>query len=144
MKVQVLRLQPDDDLRDALEKAFATLQQTQQVKAACVVSAVGSLSRAVLRYANRPQGAELMEDLELVFVSGTLSADGAHLHASVANANGDVKGGHVMRGCLVRTTVEVVIGVLEGWEFRREVDAVTGFKELVVVPPSGRQDYDYP
>ena len=35
-----------------------------------------------------------------------------------------------MPGCIVRTTAEVVIALLPGWEFRRELDAATGYKEL--------------
>jgi predicted DNA-binding protein with PD1-like motif len=30
----------------------------------------------------------------------------------------------------VRTTAEVVIALLPGWEFRRELDVATGFREL--------------
>jgi predicted DNA-binding protein with PD1-like motif len=134
MRVEVLRLVPGDDLRASLEAAFAGWRQAHGVQAACVVSAVGSLSRAVLRYADKPAGSELLEPLELIFLSGTLSPDGAHLHASVANGHGEVRGGHVMPGCIVRTTAEVVVGLLPGWEFRREVDEKTGFKELVVKP----------
>ena len=128
----VLRLNPGDDLRTALDAAFAQLQAEQNIRAACVISAVGSLSRAVLRYATEPKGAVLVEPLELITLSGTLSPDGAHLHASVANAQGVVSGGHVMPGCIVRTTAEIVLAPLPGWEFTRAQDAQTGFKELVV------------
>jgi hypothetical protein len=134
MNVQVLRLRPGDDLRAALESAFAGLAQEHGIAAACIVSAVGSLSQAVLRYADKPAGTDLHGPLELLMLSGTLSADGAHLHGSVANAQGEVKGGHVMPGCLVRTTAEVVIALLPGWEFRRELDAATGFNELSARP----------
>ena len=131
MQVHVLRLVPGDDLRVALEASFAALAREHGLAAACIVSAVGSLSRAVLRYAAEPAGSETVAPLELLMLSGTLSRDGAHLHASVADAQGAVTGGHLMRGCMVRTTVEVVIALLPGWEFRRELDAATGDKELV-------------
>jgi len=138
MNVHVLRLSPGDDLRACLEAAFATLSNQHGIAAACIVSAVGSLSQAVLRYADKPGGSETDGPLELLMLSGTLSTDGAHLHGSVADANGTVKGGHIMPGCIVRTTAEVVIALLPGWEFRRELDAATGYKELVAqagVPP---------
>lgn len=128
----VLRLTPGEDLRKTLAAAFAQLQAEQNAKAACVISAVGSLSQAVLRYAAEPAGTVLAEALELITLSGTLSADGAHLHASVADAQGNVRGGHVMPGCIVRTTAEIVLAPLPGWEFTRAQDAQTGFKELVV------------
>jgi uncharacterized protein len=131
MKVHVLRLLPGDDLRAALETAFAELARTHGIAAACIVSAVGSLSQAVLRYADKAGGSEINGPLELLMLSGTLSADGAHLHASVADDHGTVKGGHLLAGTIVRTTAEVVIALLPGWEFRRELDVATGAKELV-------------
>lgn len=126
----VLRLKPGDDLRAALEAAFSSLHADGH-QAACVISAVGSLSRAVLRYAAEPQGTVLAEPLELITLSGTLSPDGLHLHASVADARGQLRAGHVMPGCIVRTTAEIVLALLPGWAFGREHDAGTGFKELV-------------
>ena len=121
--VLVLRLKPGADLRAGLEAAG--------VRAGCVVSAVGSLSVAVLRYADQLQGMVVDGPLELLTLSGTLSADGVHLHASVGDAQGGVRGGHLMAGCVVRTTAEVVIAVLDDWEFSREEDVVTGYRELV-------------
>jgi predicted DNA-binding protein with PD1-like motif len=134
MQVHVLRLVPGDDLRLSLEAAFADLAKTHGIAAACIVSAVGSLSRAVLRYADKASGSDINAPLELLMLSGTLSPDGAHLHASVADEQGEVRGGHLMPGCLVRTTAEVVIALLPGWEFRRELDAATGFNELQARP----------
>lgn len=133
----VLRLSPGQDLRSALNTAFAQLQAEQDATAACIISAVGSLSRAVLRYANQPEGTLLVEPLELITLSGTLSPDGPHLHASVATAGGEMRGGHVMAGCIVRTTAEIVLAPLPGWVFTREHDAQTGFKELVARPAPG-------
>ena len=130
MQVHVLRLAPGDDLRGSLESAFAALAKEHGIQAACIVSAVGSLSRAVLRYADKPAGSDINAPLELLMLSGTLSPNGAHLHASVADEHGEVKGGHLMPGCIVRTTAEVVIALLPGWQFRRELDAATGFSEL--------------
>ena len=133
-QVHVLRLPPGADVRPALEAAFAALAQAQGVRAGCIISAVGSLSQVVLRYAAEPGGAATVAPLELLTLSGTLSLDGAHLHASVSNAQGAVTGGHLMPGSLVRTTAEVVIALLPGWDFRRAVDAATGYPELVVQP----------
>ena len=134
MQVHVLRLVPGDDLRVSLETAFTDLAKSHGIEAACIMSAVGSLSRAVLRYADKPAGSDINAPLELLMLSGTLSATGAHLHASVADEHGEVKGGHLMPGCIVRTTAEVVIALLPGWQFRRELDAATGFNELSAKP----------
>lgn len=139
-QTHVLRLHPGEDLRAALTTAFTELQASQGMQAACIISAVGSLSRAVLRYADQPDGTRMEEPLELITLSGTLGPDGVHLHASVATARGEMRGGHVMPGCIVRTTAEIVLAPLPGWVFSREHDAATGYKELVVtacpVPPA--------
>ncbi len=132
MLIHVLRLAPGDDLRSSLERSFTELSGVHGAKAACIVSGIGSLTQASLRYAQQPEGSSIEGPLELLSLAGTLSIDGAHLHASVSDARGDVKGGHVMPGCIVRTTAEVVIALLPEWEFRREVDSRTGYKELLI------------
>lgn len=132
LQILPLRLTPGDDLRAALQAAFAQQQALHGVQAACVMSALGSLSQAVLRYAAAPQGTLIAQPLELIALSGTLGAGGLHLHASVADAWGVVRGGHVMPGCTVRTTAEIVLALLPGWVFDRQTDAATGFKELVL------------
>ena len=81
-------------------------------RAACVTSAVGSLSRAVLRYAAEPQGTVRDEPLEFVTLSGILRSDGMHLHACVADARGNLSGGLAMPGYTVRTAAEIVLAQL--------------------------------
>jgi predicted DNA-binding protein with PD1-like motif len=71
-------------------------------------------------------------DLEILSLSGTLSADGAHLHIAVADSEGAVIGGHLCAGSLVRTTAELVIGLLPEWLFSRELDPATGYAELAI------------
>jgi predicted DNA-binding protein with PD1-like motif len=41
-----------------------------------------------------------------------------------------VIGGHLCADSLVRTTAELVIGLLPEWRFRRELDPATGYAEL--------------
>lgn len=124
-----LRLHPGDDLRDALAAALRTHARTDS---AFVVSGIGSLSVACLRLAGRPVVDTWREDLELLTLSGTLSADGPHLHASVASADGTVRGGHVAPGCIVRTTAEVLLAPLPEGTLARAVDTTTGYAELVI------------
>ena len=127
MDVHVLRLKPGQDLCEALQQeAFV-----QQWRAACVLSAVGSFSQAVLRYAAGDEGTVLQGPLELVTLGGTFEAGGMHLHASVSDRQGEVRGGHLMPGCTVRTTAEIVVGLLPGWAFSRQLDESTGYRELV-------------
>jgi len=126
MKVVPLRLQPGADLRLALEAWMGE----QQEHAGCLISAVGSLSLAQLRLAGAIQATAIHGELEIVSLSGTLSPDGIHLHIAIANSSGTVIGGHLCAGSLVRTTAELVIGLLPEWQFRRELDPATGYAEL--------------
>ena len=130
MKVVPLRLQPSDDLRLVLEAWMGA----QEELAGCVISAVGSLSLAQLRLAGATQATAIHGELEILSLSGTLSLDGAHLHIAIAGSSGAVIGGHLCAGSLVRTTAELVIGLLPEWRFRRELDPATGYAELRISP----------
>jgi len=72
------------------------------------------------------------ENLEVDNLHGTVSINGCHLHISVSDVNGTVFGGHLKDGCIVRTTCELVIGILDDLTFDRKPDPETGFDELVV------------
>ena len=43
-------------------------------------------------------------------------------------------GSHLCAGSLVRTTAELVIGLLPEWRFSRELDPATGYAELRITP----------
>jgi predicted DNA-binding protein with PD1-like motif/RimJ/RimL family protein N-acetyltransferase len=124
-----LRLTPGLDLRRALEAAV----QDQPSRSAFVVAGIGSLSQARLRFAGETAECEIPGPLEVVSLSGTLSASGAHLHMLVSDAAGRVHGGHVGYGNTIRTTAEILLALLPGWSLTREFDPATGFNELVVL-----------
>jgi predicted DNA-binding protein with PD1-like motif len=128
MQAHPLRLSPGDDLRVALEEVLRQLKS----QAAFVVQGIGSLSIAQLRFAGNEEPTELRGDLEILTLAGSLSVDGAHLHMSVADSLGRVFGGHVARGCMVRTTAEIVLALLPEHSFSREYDSSSGFVELVI------------
>jgi predicted DNA-binding protein with PD1-like motif len=128
MQAHPLRLSPGDDLRAALENAL----REQAWSAAFVVQGIGSLSVAQLRFAGADAPSEIRGDLEILTLAGSVSPDGAHLHMSIADARGQVFGGHVAPGCMVRTTVEVLLALLPEHDFGREIDARTGFMELTI------------
>jgi len=123
-----LRLLPGNDLRGRLEAVLAE----HGVEAGFVLAGIGSLSVVRLRLAGAQEATMLEGDLELLGLAGSLSVDGAHLHASVADAAGRVWGGHVLSGCVVRTTAEVLLALLSGWRFTREPDGATGYAELTL------------
>jgi predicted DNA-binding protein with PD1-like motif len=125
-----LRLAPGDDLRRALEAAVST----QGWSAAFVLAGIGSLSGAQLRLAGAQETLSLRGDLEILTLSGSIAVNGSHLHASVSDSRGQVLGGHLGYGCAVRTTAEVLLAGLPGVEFKRELDAATGYAELTIRP----------
>ena len=132
MQTHPMRLSPGDDLRGALEDALRGFG----VQAAFVLQGIGSLSVAQLRFAGVDQPTELRGDMEILTLAGSISPDGAHLHMSVSDAHGQVSGGHVARGCIVRTTAEILLALLPEHRFSREHDAGSGFAELFIRPQS--------
>jgi predicted DNA-binding protein with PD1-like motif len=130
MRVVPMRFSPGDDLRLALE----TWMAQQQEQAGCVISAVGSLSVLQLRLAGQQESTTITGDLEILSLAGTLSPDGVHLHVAVADSTGSVIGGHLYAGSQVRTTAELVVGLLPEWRFCRQLDPATGYAELRIHP----------
>lgn len=120
------RFTPGEDLRDAIER----LGEEHHVEAGCILSAVGSLTTATLRLAGAQTFAKFTGPFEIVSLSGTVSPSGAHLHLSMAGADGNAIGGHLVHGCMIHTTVEIVLADMTGVRFLRLPDAVTGFNEL--------------
>jgi predicted DNA-binding protein with PD1-like motif len=123
-----LRLAPGDDLRSTLE----TVARQTFPDGAFVVCGIGSLGDVRLRYAGADEAARLAGDHEILTLSGTVTPQGAHLHMSVSSAAGEVRGGHVVAGNRVRTTVEVLLVALPGWRLSRATDDATGYPELTV------------
>ncbi|WP_374486485.1 PPC domain-containing DNA-binding protein [Zoogloea sp.] len=128
MDVQPIRLTPGQDLRRALECALFA----EGGSAAFVLAGIGSLSGAHLRLAGAGELRAVDGDIELLSLSGSIAANGSHLHGTVATASGAVIGGHLGYGCVVRTTAEILLMRLPGWDFQREPDLQTGYAELVV------------
>jgi predicted DNA-binding protein with PD1-like motif len=128
MQTWVLRLSPGVDPVEALLDACKENGWT----AAFVIAGIGSLAGAQLRFADQKEAAAIPGPLELVSLSGTLSLDGPHLHASVSDGEGNVFGGHLRPGSKVRTTAEILVAVLPDVVFRRRPDPRTGYAELVI------------
>jgi predicted DNA-binding protein with PD1-like motif len=123
-----LRLATGQDLRQELLR-FA---RQHRLQAGFVASVAGSLTRTSIRYANQPDASVREGHFEIVSLSGTLTADGAHMHLSAADSTGATWGGHLMDGSLIYTTAEIVVGELSRARFGREVDSTYGYRELSV------------
>lgn len=142
MRTHAFRLAPGTDLRAEIER----LAGRHALRAGCVLSCVGSLSRARLRMPGAIGDAESFrtwaEPMEILSLSGLLSVEGLHVHVGLGRRDGSCVGGHLVEGCIVNTTAELVIGELPDVEFRRLLDPATGYKELSVQP--SRSDGDPP
>lgn len=130
MRSYALRLRPGQDLRQQL-LAFT---QEHHLQAAAIVTCVGSLTTTTLRLANQSGPTVYKGHFEIVSLVGTLSVNGSHLHLAVADSTGRTVGGHLLDGNIVYTTAELVIGVLEELDFRREPDPVSTYNELSIYP----------
>ena len=104
-----------------------------------IVSAVGSLREAALRLADQKDATHYAGKYEIVSLSGTFSPDGPHLHIAIADSEGRTIGGHVVEGCIIYTTAEIVIAELTDVRFSREEDPQTGYRELRVAPAGGEK-----
>ena len=127
-KIVAVRLRPTDDLKQALEN----ITRENKLSAAAIVSAVGSLSSAAIRFGTG-EVKNLDGPFEIVSLSGTLGRGGMHVHIAVADGHGNTFGWHLLSGCEVRTTVEIIIHNLSDlYVFERVQDPDTGYKELQV------------
>ena len=122
------RLTRGQDLYEEIDR-FA---RVHHIAAGAVVSAVGCVYRWELRDATGVRIRSGEEDAEIVSLMGTVSENGCHLHASFAREDLSVFGGHLRPGCLVNTTAEIVLAVLDDFRFTRKPDGQTGYDELVI------------
>ncbi len=128
MQNYTFRLRPGQDLFDSIN-AFV---MQEQIEAGCVLSGVGSLTHAVLRLANREFYTEYDGYFEIVSITGTLSIHGSHLHIVISDGDGAAIGGHLVSGCKIYTTAEIVIAVFPDVVYKRELAEDSGYDELAV------------
>ncbi|MFL6286753.1 MAG: PPC domain-containing DNA-binding protein [Pyrinomonadaceae bacterium] len=128
LKVFALRLRPGQDLRKELER----FTKERGLRAGFIITTVGSLQKASLRLADKSEATSFDGKFEIVSLVGTLARDGVHLHISISDGTGRTVGGHLVEGCQIYTTAEIVIGEVSGMVFSRETDKATGYKELTI------------
>ena len=97
MENYTFRLKPGHDLFDAIE-AFV---KEQNIEAGCIISAVGSLTHATLRLANREFHTEYEGYFEIVSITGAVSVHGSHLHISFSDADGKTIGSAYCRSAFL-------------------------------------------
>ena len=128
MQTYSFRLRPGQDLKAELD----ALVKQQRIEAGAMLTCVGSLTDVTLRLANQDGPSVWQGHFEIVSLVGTLSTNGSHLHLSVSDSTGRTIGGHLLAGCTIYTTAEIVVGVMPGLRYVREPDPTFGYRELVV------------
>ena len=130
MKIFPIRLKPEQDLKASLK----TFVEQNNIQSGFILTTVGSLKQATLLFASQDETQVFEERFEIVSLVGTLSTHGLHLHISLSDKNGKTIGGHLVDGCIIYTTAEIIVGTTENFTFLRTVDTVTGYKELEIQP----------
>jgi uncharacterized protein len=129
MRCFTFRLKPGQDLFDSIEEVV----KENKIEAGCVLSSVGSLTHATLRLANRDYYNEYEGHFEIVSMTGTVSIHGSHIHVAISDGDGVTTGGHLVSGCKIYTTAEIVLAVFDDQVYKRELfENDSGYEELVV------------
>jgi uncharacterized protein len=123
-----IRLKPGEDLKSGIGQ----LAREKDIKAGWVAACVGSLTEYSIRFANQAEGSKGNGYFEILSLSGTVSVNGSHLHISIADDTGKTIGGHLMDGCKIYTTAEIIIQSTNKYEFTREKDGSTAWSELQI------------
>ena len=129
MKLFPLRLKPDEDLRQSLQN-FA---QEKNITAGFILTVAGSLKQASIRFANQDKAIVLNNYFEILNLNGTIATNGSHLHITISNRYGHVMGGHLVDGCIIYTTAEIIVGSSNEFTFIRNIDQETGYPELEII-----------
>jgi predicted DNA-binding protein with PD1-like motif len=122
------RLKPGHDLKGSID----SFVKTKNIQAGWIATCVGSLTDYNIRFANQEKAYSDKGHFEIVSLVGTVSVNGSHIHISLADSTGKTIGGHLMDGCKIYTTAEIVITETKELIFARENDGSTPWMELQV------------
>ena len=128
LTAHAFRLKPGEDLKQSIQQFV----KDKGIQAGWISTCVGSLTNYTIRFANQPKGYSDSGHFEIVNLTGTLSLNGSHLHISLSDSTGKTIGGHLMDGCKIYTTAEIVIFSSCEFIFKREKDGTTPWEELQV------------
>lgn len=113
----IVRLAPSEDILESLEGVAAEYD----VRGA-QISFIGAVAHATLGYFDLKTKSyktfSFNEDMEVTSGIGNISRldDGTpivHAHLVVANERGNSYSGHLMRGCIVSVTIEIVLNIFK-------------------------------
>ena len=132
-RVVIARLEPGEDILHAIEKVAAA----HNIQSG-YINMIGAVSGVHLGYFDREEKEykefTVKEDLEIVSGIGNITTYDnnyvIHAHLVAADQNGKCYGGHLLEGCEVSVTIELIITEIP--ELARAIDGVTGLKLLGV------------
>ena len=127
MKTICIRLHRGDDLLLAIRN----IAKEHKIPAAVVLSSVGCISRGRVRDASGVTIRNIPDHCEILSLNGTVSQNRCHLHIALSKEDLSTVGGHLCEGCIINTTCELVLGILDGWHIDTEFDKETGYDELI-------------
>jgi hypothetical protein len=122
------RLKPGQDLKQSID----SFVKAKNIQAGWIATCVGSLTEYNIRFANQEKGYSDKGHFEILSLVGTLSVNGSHIHVSISDSTGKTIGGHLLAGCKVYTTAEIVITEAPDLIFAREKDGSTPWEELQI------------
>jgi predicted DNA-binding protein with PD1-like motif len=131
-KMCFVRFSENDDLLESIKKAA----EESRVKAGTLIL-IGALKKAVLGCYRQGEyvNTELKGQVEIASCMGNIAQDEKgetfiHAHVVVSNEKGEAFGGHLMKGCLVGPTAELVIIEATDLNLERVFDEKTKIKLL--------------
>jgi hypothetical protein len=125
-KIIFARLFEDEDLLETITQTA----EKGKVQAGFFVL-IGTLKKAKMGFFHqgRYQPIEMAEPLEIVSCTGNIAIKEnqpfVHAHIAVSNRKGEVFGGHVLPGCIVAATGELVLIEAINVGLQRKLDAKT-------------------
>lgn len=141
-RIHVLRLSPGEDLLESLW----SYSRARNLTSASILSAVGSLQRTNIRYANQENGTSIESFFEIVSLVGNIDFQqtnktdyqgSGHIHIACSDSEGRTIGGHLLSGNLIYTTAEITILEVVNGLFIRVLDdgagTGSGYEELKVL-----------
>jgi len=125
-KIVFARLFEGEDLLESVTQAV----EKSGIRAGFFIL-IGTIKKAVMGFFHRGQyqSIELDGPFEIVSCMGNVSIKEnkpfAHAHIAVSNRKGEVFGGHVLPGCIIDATGELVLVEATDVELQRELEEKT-------------------
>jgi len=138
-KTVLARLMENEDLLDSITRVAVEAKVS-----AGFFFLIGTLKTANLGFFRKDkyEAIEMKQPLEIVSCLGNISIkDGkvfAHAHAAVSDEEGKVFGGHVMPGCIIGVTGELVLVEAADTNLTREFDKKTKLSLLSFAKPTAK------